>query len=202
MENWQIAAVFEEISNLIRILQEDPKWQFKSVAYDRAKRAIESYPERLEDIARDPNRKLTDIPGIGADLAKKITELLETGRLEYHQAQLQKVPRTLLELLQLQTVGPQKVKLFYTELNVQCVDDLEAAAKAGRLRGMSGMSAKSEENILKAIEVYRRAAGRFRLDVAYETAQELSKYLHELKSVEQVTAAGSLRRGRETVGDL
>lgn len=202
VENWQIAAVFEEISNLIRILQEDPKWQFKSVAYDRAKRAIESYPERLADIARDPNRKLTEVPGIGADLAKKITELLETGRLEYHQAQLQKIPRTLLELLQLQTVGPQKVKLFYTELQIQCIDDLETAAKAGRLRGMPGMSAKSEENILKAIEVYRRAAGRCRLDVAYETAQELSKFLHECKFVEQVTPAGSLRRGRETVGDL
>ena len=80
MENREIAAVFEEISNLMKILQDDPKWTFKAAAYDRAKRSIESYPERLEDIARDPNRKLTDIPGIGADLAKKITELVETGQ--------------------------------------------------------------------------------------------------------------------------
>ena len=80
MENREIAAVFEEISNLMKILQDDPKWTFKAAAYDRAKRSIESYPERLEDIARDPSRKLTDIPGIGADLAKKIAELVETGQ--------------------------------------------------------------------------------------------------------------------------
>lgn len=202
MENSEIAAVFEEIANLVKILQEDSKWQFKAVAYDRARRAIESYPERLEDVLHDPKRKLTEIPGIGADLAAKIAELVETGRLEYHQQQLKKIPRSLLDLLQLQTVGPQKVRLFYKELDVESVDDLEKAAQAGRLRNLPGMSAKSEENILKAIEVFKRAAGRFRLDVAFETAEELSKYLRKCGPVEQVTAAGSLRRGRETVGDL
>lgn len=134
MENSEIAAVFEEVSNLMKILQEDPKWQFKAVAYDRARRVIESYPERLEDIVRDPNRKLTDIPGIGADLAQKIKELVETGRFEYHQRQLNKVPRTMLELLQLQTVGPQKVRLFHQKLGIQSIEDLEKAAKEGRLR--------------------------------------------------------------------
>jgi DNA polymerase (family 10) len=202
MENQDIAAVFEEISNLMKIVQDDPKWPFKAAAYDRAKRAIEGYPEPLEAIARDPNRKLTEIPGIGEDLAKKITELAETGECKYHQEQLKKVPRSLLELLQLQTVGPQKVRLFHQELKIKTVDELEAAAKAGRLRNLPGMSVKSEENILKAIETYRRAAGRFRLDTAFETAEEVSAYLRELKAVEQVTAAGSLRRGRETVGDL
>src|SRR5579862_7954074 len=136
MENDEIAAIFEEIANLMKILQDDPKWGFKAGAYDRAKRALESHPERLEDIARDPNRKLTDIPGIGADLAKKITEIIETGQSAYHQEQLAKVPRSLLELLQLQTVGPQKVRLFHQQANICCVDDLEAAAKAGRLRGL------------------------------------------------------------------
>ncbi len=202
MENSEIAAVFEEISNLMKILQDDPKWPFKAAAYDRARRVIESYAERLEDLAGDPKRQLTDIPGVGEDLAKKIIELVETGRCEYHQEQLKKIPRTLLDLLQLQTVGPQKVRLFYKELNIKTVDDLEAAARAGRLRDLPGMSSKSEENILKAIEVLRRAAGRFRLDTAFETAQELAEYLREFKGVEQVTPAGSLRRGRETVGDL
>jgi len=202
MENHEIAAVFEEISNLMKIVQDDIKWTFKAAAYDRAKRVIESYPENLADIARDPARKLTDIPGIGSDLAKKIAELAETGKCEYHQEQLKKVPRGLLDLLQLQTVGPQKVRLFYNELNVQNVDDLEAAAKAGRLRALPKMDVKSEENILKAIEVFRRAVGRFHLHTAYETAQELIEYLREHKSVEDVTPAGSLRRGRETVGDL
>ncbi len=202
MENHEIAAVFEEISNLMKIIQDDPKWTFKAAAYDRAKRSIEGFPERLEDVARDLSRKLTDIPGIGADLAKKITELVETGQSAYHQEQLAKVPRSLLDLLQLQTVGPQKVRLFYKQANVQSVDDLEAAAKEGRLRSLPGMSEKSEENILKAIETFRRAAGRFRLDTAYETAEILSAWLHDSKAVEEVTPAGSLRRGRETVGDL
>ena len=202
MDNRQIAAVFEEISNLLRINQEDAKWPFKAAAYDRAVRSIEGYPERLEEIARDPNRKLTDVPGIGADLAKKIVELVETGKCEYHQEQRKKIPVGLLDLLQLQTVGPQKVRLFYKELSVQSIDDLEAAAKAGRLRDLPKMDIKSEQNILKAIEVFRRAAGRFRLDTAQQTADELAAFLKELKNVDEVTPAGSLRRGRETVGDL
>lgn len=202
MENREIAAVFEEISNLMKILQDDPKWTFKAAAYDRAKRSIESYPERLEDLARDPSRKLTEIPGVGEDLANKIVELVQTGKCQYHRDQLQKLPRTLLDLLQLQTVGPQKVRLFYRQLNIESVDELETAAKAGRLRDLPGMSVKSEENIVKAIEVYRRAAGRFRLDTAFEAAQELAAHLQEFKGVERVTTAGSLRRGRETVGDL
>ena len=202
MENREIAAVFEEISNLMKIIQDDAKWQFKAAAYDRARRAIESHPEQLEEIARDPNRKLTEIPGIGEDLAKKIIELVGTGECQYHQEQLKKVPRSLLELLQLQTVGPQKVRLFKEKLDITTVDELEAAAKEGHLRDLPGMSVKSVENILKAIEVFRRAAGRFRLDTAFETAEELVACLREFKGVEQVTPAGSLRRGRETVGDL
>ncbi|MDR3675589.1 MAG: DNA polymerase/3'-5' exonuclease PolX [Acidobacteriota bacterium] len=202
MENREIAAIFEEISSLIKILQDDPKWNFKAAAYDRATRSIEALPERLEDIARDTSRKLTDIPGIGADLAKKITEIIETGDSAYHQEQLAKVPRSLLDLLQLQTVGPQKVRLFYKQANIHNVDELEAAAKEGRLRGLPGMSEKSEENILKAIEVFRRAAGRFHLNTALETAEVLTAWLRDSKAVEEVTPAGSLRRGRETVGDL
>lgn len=202
MENREIAAVFEEMSNLLKILQEDPKWQFKAIAYDRAKRSIESFPERLQDIAHDPNRKLTDIPGVGADLAAKIVELIDTGKSKAHQDLLKKLPATLLDLLQLQSVGPQKVRLFYRELGVKTLDELEAAAKDQRLRELAGMSAKSEENILKAIEAIKRSSGRFRLDVAYKTAEELTAHLREFKGVDEVTPAGSLRRGRDTVGDL
>ncbi len=202
MENSEIAAVFEELGNLLRILQDDLKWQFKAAAYDRARRAIESCPEPLESILRDPSRSLTEIPGVGADLAQKIEELITTGRLEYHQQQLQKLPKGLLELLQLQSVGPQKVRLFHQQLGVTGITELQEAAQAGRLRALPGMSAKSEKNILEAIEVFSRAAGRFRLDVAYSIAEELSSFLRGSKLVERVTAAGSLRRGCETVGDL
>jgi len=202
MENHEIAAVFGEISNLMRIIQDDPKWTFKAAAYDRAKRSIESYPERLEDLAKDPGRKLTEIPGVGEDLAGKIKELLETRKCQYHQEQLKKIPGSLLRLLELQSVGPQKVRLFYNDLGIKTIDDLEKAAKEGRLRNLPKMDVKSEENILKAIETFRRAAGRFRLDTAFETAQGLTDFLKQLKIVEQVEPAGSMRRGRETVGDL
>ncbi len=202
MENREIAAVFGEMSNLLKILQEDPKWQFKAAAYDRAKRSIESFPERLEDVARDPHRRLTDIPGIGADLAAKIKELVETGKSQAHQELLAKVPRSLLDLLELQSVGPQKARLFYHRLGITTISELEAAARSHRLRELPGMSAKSEENILKAIATLKRASGRFRLDTAMETAEELSRYIRGLKGVTEVTPAGSLRRGRETVGDL
>ena len=160
-------------ANLMRIVQDDPKWTFKAAAYDRAKRSIESYPEKLETLALDPNRKLTEVPGVGADLASKIKELVETGKCQYHQEQLAKVPKGLLDLLNLQSVGPQKVRLFYKELGIKSVDDLEKAAKDGRLRELPKMDVKSEENILKAIEVYRRASGRFLISTAYDTAQEL-----------------------------
>jgi DNA polymerase (family 10) len=202
MENHQIAAVFEEIASVIRITQDDPKWQFKAVAYERAKRSIESYPERLEDVARDPKRKLTDVPGVGADLAAKIVEILETGKLQYLEEKFAKTPRSLLDLMQIPTVGPQKVRLFYRELGIKTLDELEAAARAQRLRELAGMSAKSEENILRALEGLKKSTGRFRLDIAYENAEEISRYLAEFKGVEKVTPAGSLRRGRETVGDL
>jgi DNA polymerase (family 10) len=202
MENREVAAVFEEIANLMRILQDDPKWTFKAAAYDRAVRSLENYPERVEDLARNPDRKLTEIPGIGEDLAKKIKELAETGQSQYHQELLGKIPKGLLDMLRLQTVGPQKVRLFYKQLNITSVAELEAAARAGRLRELPKMDAKSEENILKAIETFKRAAGRFLLNTATETAEELTAYLTECKTVEKVTPAGSLRRGRETVGDL
>src|SRR5215472_14466479 len=143
MENHEIAAVFEEIASLMRIVQDDPKWQFKAVAYERAKRSIESFPERLEDMAQDPHRKLTEIPGVGEDLAKKIHELLDTGQCQHHQDQLKKIPHTLLDVLQLQSVGPQKVRLFYNTLHIKTIEELETAAKAGRLRELPGMNEKS-----------------------------------------------------------
>ncbi|HEY6293046.1 MAG TPA: DNA polymerase/3'-5' exonuclease PolX [Terriglobia bacterium] len=202
MENYEIAAVFEEIASVLRILQDDPKWAFKAVAYERAKRSIEGYSQRLEEVASDPNRKLTDIPGVGADLAAKIAELIQTGKLQYLEEKLQKIPRSLLDLLQIQTVGPQKVRLFYQELGIKNLGELEAAARAQKLRELSGMSAKSEENILKALEGLKKATGRFRVDVAYETAERIANHLREFKGVKQITPAGSLRRGRETVGDL
>ena len=202
MENREIAAVFEEIANLMKILQDDPKWSFKAMAYERAARSLEGFPERAADLAGDPSRKLTEIPAVGADLGAKIRELVETGKCAYHAEQLGKVPPTLLDLLRLQGVGPQKVRLFYRQAGIENVEQLQAAAQAGKLSALPGMSRKSEANILKALDTFRRAVGRFLLSEGTETAEELIAFLEESKSVETVTAAGSLRRGKETVGDL
>ncbi len=202
MENRDIAAVFEQIASLMKILQDDPKWTFKAAAYERAARSLESFPERAADLARDPERKLTAIPGVGADLASKIKELADTGKCEYHQEQLNKVPPTLLDMLQLQGVGPQKVRLFYQQMGIKSVAELQAAAQAEKLRGLPGMSKKSEENILKAVDTFERAVGRLLLAQADRTAEVLTAFLQELKEVDTVTPAGSLRRGKETVGDL
>ncbi|MCZ6514366.1 MAG: DNA polymerase/3'-5' exonuclease PolX, partial [Acidobacteria bacterium] len=202
MENRDIAAVFEQIASLMKILQDDPKWTFKAAAYERAARSLESFPERAADLALDPERKLTAIPGVGADLASKIKELAETGKCEYHQEQLNKVPPTLLDMLQLQGVGPQKVRLFYKQMGIKSVAELQAAAQAEKLRGLPGMSKKSEENILKAVDTFERAVGRFLLAQADRTAELLASFLKESKNVDTVTPAGSLRRGKETVGDL
>lgn len=202
MENSAIAAIFEETASVLKILQDDPKWSFKAAAYERAKRSIESYSERLEDVARDPNRKLTDIPGVGADFAAKIVEIVQTGKLQYLEDKLQQVPRSLLELLQLQGVGPQKVKLFYEQLGIKTLADLENEARAERLRSLPGMSAKTEEKILQALQGIKKSGIRFRLDTAFIAATQLSDYIRAFKGVEEVTAAGSLRRGRDTVGDL
>ena len=202
MENRAIAAVFEEISNLIKILQDEPKWSFRAAAYDRAARSLEGFPERAADLALNPSRNLTEIPGIGTDMGAKIRELIETEKCTYHTEQLSKVPPALLDLLRLQGVGPQKVRLFYRQLGIENVGQLKVAAQLGKLRLLPGMSQKSEENILKALDTFHRALGRFLLSDVTECAETLIAFLREFKSVETVTAAGSLRRGEETIKDL
>ena len=163
---------------------------------------LRAIPSAWKTSHATPTANSPTFPASARIWPRRSPRLVETGQSTYHQEQLAKIPRSLLDLLQLQTVGPQKVRLFYQQANIRSVDELEAAAKEGRLRGLPGMSEKSEENILKAIEVFRRAAGRFRLDTAYETAEVLTAWLRDSKAVEEVTPAGSLRRGRETVGDL
>ena len=202
MENDEIAAIFDEISNLMKILQDDPKWGFKAGAYDRAKRSLESHPERLEDIARDPTRKLTDIPGIGADLAKKITEIIETGNRLITRNNSRKCPAPCWNCCNCKRSVRRKCDCFISKPTSAASMNWKRPLRRGDCADLPGMSAKSEENILKAIEVFRRAAGRFRLDTADETAQVLTAWLKDCSRVEEVTPAGSLRRGRETVGDL
>jgi DNA polymerase (family X) len=196
MENLAIARVFAEIGDLLEIKNENP---FKIRAYRNASETIAHTAERIADLP--PEERLA-IPGIGKDLNAKITELVETGGIAYHQALLQEFPPTILDLLHLQGVGPKTVALLYRELGIRTLDDLELAAREGRLRGLKGMGAKKEGFILKALEERARLTGRRLVAEAHDAAAALVAALRQHAPDAEITTVGSLRRGCETCGDL
>jgi DNA polymerase (family 10) len=144
-----------------------------------------------------------ELPGVGDGMADHIQEILKTGQYSLRTKLLKKYPETILHLLDLQSLGPKKVAFLWKTFKAGTVEQVEKLAREGKLRDLAGFGEKSEENILKAIEVYKRGAGRFRIDVASEEAEKLATYIRAFgKPIEAVTPAGSLRRGKETVGDL
>ena len=196
MDNLAIARVFAEIGDLLEIKNGNP---FKIRAYRNAAETIAHHPDRVS--ALGPGERL-ELPGIGKDLAAKIGELIETGSIAYHQELLQEFPPTILDLLHLQGVGPKTVALLYHHLGIRTLEELEAAARDGRLRQLKGMGAKKEGQILKALEERTRVAGRRLSAEAYDTAAALVAWLRESAPGAAVAMVGSLRRGCETCGDL
>ncbi len=196
MDNLAIARILAEIGDLLEIKGENP---FKIRAYRNASETIVHSTERIAELSA-PDRLA--IPGIGKDLAAKIGELVETGAIAYHQSLLQEFPPTILDLLHLQGVGPKTVALLYRELGIRTLQDLETAARAGRLRSLKGMGAKKETWILKALEERTRVAGRRLMAEAHDTAAALVGTLRERAPDAVITTVGSLRRGCETCGDL
>lgn len=196
MDNRTIAQVFSDVSDLLEIKGENA---FKIRAYRSASETIGGWPD---PVAHFDERQLRELPGIGKDLATKVRELADTGVCAYHQALLQEFPPTILDLLRLQGVGPKTVALFYSALNVRSLEELAAAARDGRLRGLKGMGAKKEALILKAIEERQKDAGRHLLSDTAALSGELVAYLRERAPEIDVIAVGSLRRGCETCGDI
>jgi DNA polymerase (family 10) len=196
MENLAIARLLAEIGDLLEIKNENP---FKIRAYRNASETIAHTAERIADLS-DAERLA--IPGIGKDLNAKIAELLTTGTIAYHQALLQEFPPTILDLLHLQGVGPKTVALLYRELSIRTLEDLEAAAREGRLRSLKGMGAKKETYILKALEERTRLSGRRLVAEAHDAAAALVAALREHAPDADIAVVGSLRRGCETCGDL
>ena len=196
MDNLAIARVFAEIGDLLEIKGENP---FKIRAYRNASETIAHAPGRIADI---PPADRLAIQGIGKDLNAKITELVETGAIVYHQSLLQEFPPTILDLLNLQGVGPKTVALLYRELGIRTLADLEAAARAGRLRSIKGMGAKKESWILKALEERAHVAGRRLVAEAHDAAADLVAALRAHAPAADISPVGSLRRGCETCGDL
>ena len=198
MENSEIAGVLDETADLMEIAAEDG---FRINSYRKAARTVKDYPERVVDILADPARKVTDIPGIGKGLAAVLAEIVDHGSCERRDALLQKFPPTALEFLKIQGLGPKSIALILEHYRISTIDDLERLAKEEKLRVLPRMGAKLEEKVLRSIAQYRMRSGRYLLSYAENMAAELTGVLRG-PGVDSVTPAGSLRRGRETVGDL
>ena len=198
MDNKAIANVFYETGDLMKINGDD---SFRIRSYRRAAEAIEGLPQQVSDLAADP-RQLLEIPGIGKSMAANIQELVQSGKLKLHQELLQKYQPSMLELLKIQGLGPKTIALIWSAFQVSDLAGVERLAKEGKLQTLPRMSEKTEQKIIKAIEDYRRISGRFLIDEADRTAARLAEHLKHVKGIDAITPAGSLRRGRETVGDL
>jgi len=198
VDNKAIANIFYETADLMEINGDD---SFRIRSYRRAAEALEGFPEQVSTLVEEP-KKLLEIPGIGKGMATNIQELCRGGKLAVHQQLLEKYRPSMLELLKIQGLGPKTIALLWSAFQVSDVAGVEKLAREGKLRELPRLSEKSEQKILKAIENYRRITGRFLLDEADRTAEKLTEHLKHIKGIERITPAGSLRRGRETVGDL
>ena len=196
MDNLAIARVLSEIADLLEIKSENP---FKIRAY---RNAAETVIHSAAPVAQLAEADLRALPGVGKDLAAKIVELGATGTIRFHQDLLQEFPPTILDMLHLQGVGPKTVALLYRELGLRTLDDLQSAARDGRLRDLKGMGAKKESQILKALEERARVAGRRLMAEAYDAAGSLVAALRNHAPDAWIGVVGSLRRGCETCGDL
>jgi DNA polymerase (family X) len=199
MENREVARILRETAQLLEI---DGAIIGRYRSYEKVAELLYSMHERIEDVAKD-EKKLKELPGIGDGMAAHIREILDTGDYSLREKLLKKYPVTLLELLHLQSLGPKKVAFLWKKFKVATIEGIEKLAKDGKLRDLDGFGEKSEQNILKATASAKRASGRFKLDDVDEAAQKLMAYISRMdKIVESVTPAGSLRRGKETIGDL
>jgi DNA polymerase (family 10) len=199
MENREVARILRETAQLLEI---DGAMIGRYRSYERVAELLGGLPESIEDLARD-RAKLMELPGIGDGMADHIQEILKTGQYSLRTKLLKKYPETILHLLELQSLGPKKVAFLWKTFKAGTVEQVEKLAREGKLRDLAGFGEKSEENILKAIEVFKKSAGRFHIDVAAEEAEKLVSHVRAFgKPIEAVTPAGSLRRGKETVGDL
>ncbi len=200
MINLDMARIFDEIADILEVKGENP---FRIRAYRRAARTIETLVQDLKVIAeRGGVSELKKIPGVGEGIAKKIVEIAKTGDCKKHRELMQEVPPGLLELLAIPRIGPKTIAKLYEELEIKSVEELEEAAKAHKLEALPGLGAKVEENILKGIEQYRRYKGRALLSKALPYAESIVTELKKLDAVDKITIAGSLRRMRETIGDI
>jgi len=198
MDNKAIAGVLYETADLLEI---DGADSFRIRSYRNAAEAIEAQPRQISDLIVEPKQVLA-ISGIGKGMLTNLQEMFREGRLGLHAELLKKYRPSMLDLLKLQGLGPKTIALLWSTFQVSDIEGLEKLAREGKIRELPRMGEKQEQKLLKSIEDYRRIAGRFLLDVAEREASKIAEHLRGYPGVEKVTPAGSLRRGRETVGDL
>lgn len=198
MNNRAMADTFEAVANLMEIKGEAI---YRILAYRRAAETLRGLGRDIRAIWEEG--ELEDIPGVGKAIAGKIDEMIRTDRLEFYEKLASEIPPGLIDLLKVEGVGPKKVALFWKEADITSIDELQEAAQAGKLRQLSGMGPKSEQKVLEGIQALReRTTERSLLHDAWVTSQSLIEAMREFREVERIEAAGSLRRSRETIGDL
>ncbi len=197
MRNREIADIFEKIGTLLEIKGEIV---FKTRAYFKAAETIATLSEDIATIKNEG--RLREIPGIGKELEAKIIEYLDTGKMSAYEKLIKEVPETLLDIVNIPSVGPKKAKLFFGELKIKTVEELKKAAQEGKLAQLPKFKEKTIENILKGIAVIEQGQKRMNLGTATQAAQTVVEALRKLKEVKLVVPSGSLRRGLETIGDI
>jgi DNA polymerase (family 10) len=198
VDNKSIATVLYDTADLLEI---DGADSFRIRSYRNAAQAIENLPEQIRDLIGEP-KKVLAIPGIGKGMLLNLQELFRDGRLTMQAELLKKYHPSMLQLLRIQGLGPKTIALIWSAYQVCDVDGVEKLAREGKIRELPRMGEKHEQKLLKAIEDFRRISGRFLIDAAEGEAHKLTEYLAKFSGFEKITPAGSLRRGRETVGDL
>jgi len=199
MKNREVADMFFEMADVLEMQGVD----WKPNAYRKAARAIETWSEPIEKIyAKGGMKALMEIPGVGKGLAEKIEEFLKTGKMKEYAKLIKKIPRGVEEMLHVPGLGPKKVMFLHKKLRVKNVKELEKAVKAGKLRKLSGFGEKSEKDVMRGLEILKQGRQRKILGLAFPIAEEISQKLLKVPGVKRVVPAGSLRRMKETVGDI
>jgi len=198
MDNKGIATILYETADLLEIDGQDP---FRIRSYRNAAQAIEQLSQQVADLIKEPKR-LLEVPGIGKGMLTNLQEIEKEGRLKVQAELLEKYHPSMLQLLKIQGLGPKTIALIWSAYKVSDVDGVEKLAREGKIRELPRMGEKHEAKLLKAIEDYRRIGGRFLIDAAEIECQKLTAYIEKFSGIDKITPAGSLRRGRDTVGDL
>jgi DNA polymerase (family 10) len=198
VDNKALANILYETADLLEIDGQD---SFRIRSYRNAAQAVENHSQQIKDIIGEPKQVLA-IPGIGKGMLKNLEELLNTGKLVAQSELLEKYHPSMLQLLKIQGLGPKTIALIWSSYKVSDVDGVEKLAREEKIRDLPRMGEKHEAKLLKAIEDYRRIGGRFLIDAAELECEKITAHIKEFPGIDKITPAGSLRRGRETVGDL